>query len=208
MRFPSAAMSFTIHVGLVLAAVWATARPPAPAIRPRIVISLPPAPGPSVPRRPGTPLVPTVPDPVVHLPLDLPTITPDDVGVPGPVSAPRPVPGGPGGTPGAWFPAEGQPIDAAFVDDPPVLLAGPMPAYPDLLRQAGLEGRVLLEAVVDTTGRVEPGSIAVVAATNPAFVEAARRALAGSLFRPGRVGGQAVRVRIRLPTAFVLDRHR
>ncbi len=88
------------------------------------------------------------------------------------------------------------------------MLAGPVPAYPELLRQAGIEGRVVLEAVIDTTGRVEPGSIGVVSATNPHFVEPARQTLAASLFRPGRVNGRAVRVRIRLPIAFGLRRTR
>src|SRR5919198_1845067 len=59
----------------------------------------------------------------------------------------------------------------------PQVLTGPVPAYPELLRQAGLEGRVLLEATVDATGHVRPDSILVIAATNPAFVAAAQQAL-------------------------------
>src|SRR6267378_8679351 len=34
------------------------------------------------------------------------------------------------------------------------VLTSPLPVYPDLLRQAGVQGRVVLEAIVDTTGRV------------------------------------------------------
>ncbi|HEV2672045.1 MAG TPA: energy transducer TonB, partial [Gemmatimonadales bacterium] len=50
------------------------------------------------------------------------------------------------------------------------VLTAPLPTYPELLRQAGVQGKVVLEAVVDTTGRVLPLSISVVSATNPGFV--------------------------------------
>lgn len=62
----------------------------------------------------------------------------------------------------------------------------------------------MLEAVVDTAGRVEQGSLTVVSATNPGFVAPARQALAATLFRPGRVHGRAVRVRVRIPVDFTL----
>lgn len=84
----------------------------------------------------------------------------------------------------------------------PELLAGPLPAYPDLLRQAGVEGQVVLEARVDTTGRVRRGSVVVVAATHPGFVEPARQALIATLFRPARVNGRAVPMLVRVPFAF------
>jgi TonB family protein len=79
-----------------------------------------------------------------------------------------------------------------------------VPAYPELLRQARIQGRVLLEAVVDTMGRVEPASLIVVSATHPGFVAPARQTLIATLFRPGRVHGRAVRVRVRLPFDFTL----
>jgi protein TonB len=84
------------------------------------------------------------------------------------------------------------------------VLTGPLPVYPDLLRQAGVQGRVVLEAVVDTTGRVLSQSIAVVAATNPRFVAPARQALLGTLFRPAMVGGKAVRMLARIPYEFAI----
>ena len=84
------------------------------------------------------------------------------------------------------------------------MLTSPLPAYPDLLRQAGVEGRVVLEAIVDTTGRVLAASILVVSATNPAFVAPARQALLASLFRPGMVGGKPVQMRVRIPYDFTI----
>ena len=84
------------------------------------------------------------------------------------------------------------------------LLSGPLPAYPELLRQAGVQGRVVLEAVVDTTGRVLVSSIRVIAATNPGFVVPARQALIAALFRPARLGGKPVAIRVRIPYDFTI----
>jgi TonB family protein len=84
------------------------------------------------------------------------------------------------------------------------VLTGPLPVYPDLLRQAGVQGRVVLEAVVDTTGRVLSQSISVVWATNPGFIAPARQALLATLFRPAMVGGTAVRMRVRIPYEFAI----
>jgi TonB family protein len=63
---------------------------------------------------------------------------------------------------------------------------------------------VVLEAVIDTTGRVLSQSIAVVSATNPGFVAAARQALQATLFRPAMVAGKAVRMRVRIPYEFAI----
>jgi len=84
------------------------------------------------------------------------------------------------------------------------VLTSPLPVYPELLRQAGVQGRVVLEAVVDTTGRVLESSVAVVSATHPGFVAPARQALLASLFRPAMVGGKAIRVRVRIPYEFAI----
>lgn len=101
---------------------------------------------------------------------------------------------GPGtGATGGWSP---------FGEAAPEVLSGPLPTYPELLRQAGVEGQVVLEARVDSTGRVQAGSIATVAASHHGFVEPARRALMSTLFRPARVNGRAVPMLIRVPFAF------
>ncbi len=104
----------------------------------------------------------------------------------------------------ARTPGAGAPLDASIVEELPGLLAGPVPTYPELLRRAGVQGRVVLEAVVDTAGHVEPGSLVVVVSAHPAFVAPAQRALAATLFRPARMAGVAVRVRVRIAIDFVL----
>lgn len=97
-----------------------------------------------------------------------------------------------------------QIFNEAVVDEPPERISSPPLEYPRTMQQAGVEGMVVLQAVVDTTGRVERGSIEVVQSTNAAFESAARRLLERSLFRPGRVRGRPVRVLIQLPIQFTL----
>jgi periplasmic protein TonB len=105
------------------------------------------------------------------------------------------------GTGGAGQPAGWGPL---LIEQPAEILTGPLPVFPDLLRQAGVQGKVVLEAVVDTTGRVLPQSISVVSATNPGFVAPARQALLATLFRPAMTGGKPVRLRVHIPYEFTI----
>jgi protein TonB len=100
----------------------------------------------------------------------------------------------------------GQPggLGSLLTDEHAEVLTGPLPIYPELLRQAGVQGRVVLEAVVDSTGRVLAQSISLVSATNTGFVAPARQALLATLFRPAMVGGRAVRMRVRIPYEFAI----
>jgi len=70
----------------------------------------------------------------------------------------------------------------------------PEPAYPSILRAAGIEGRVQAEFVVDTAGRVEPGSIHLEATGSDLFAAAVRRALERARYAPARAAGYPVRV--------------
>src|SRR2546425_1931042 len=93
-------------------------------------------------------------------------------------------------------------LTESMVDERPVLLSGPALEYPNLLRQAGIQGRVLVRAIIDTTGRAEPGSVQVVESPHPGFDHAARNALLQARFRGGRFRGRAVRVLIEFPIDF------
>lgn len=88
--------------------------------------------------------------------------------------------------------------------EPPQRVSFPPPAYPRLLLEAGVEGTVLLSFVVGTDGRVEPGSIEVLSASNRAFEAPSRDAVARATFHPGRLNGEAVRVLVRMPLRFVI----
>jgi TonB family protein len=75
--------------------------------------------------------------------------------------------------------------------------------YPPLLRDAGVEGTVVLDFVVDEQG--VPRNIQVAKATHQAFGDAAVRVMEQARFSPARVGTRAVARRLQLPIAFKLE---
>jgi len=99
-------------------------------------------------------------------------------------------------------PAPDQVYEETAVDETPRLLAAPPPEYPTLLRDAGVTGRVMLQAVIDTTGKVDPASVKVVQSPNPGFDTPSRRWILKALFRPARIRGRAVRVLVNMPLDF------
>ena len=98
------------------------------------------------------------------------------------------------------------PVDARIVEEQPQLLSHPALRYPEVLRQAGIEGRVLVEAVLDSLGRPESGSLRVVSSAHPLFDPEALGVVQGSRYRPGRIAGRAVRVRVQVPVTFEIRR--
>ena len=198
MRAISSVVSITLHVGLGAAVLLGSANT-----------------GRSNPLRPHE-------VPIVFRPLEHSDESGGVLGLPGPVTIPpvdvrfipAPLLPKPGVTMPAFSPAysgpvnpgTGQPggLDGLLTEEHAEVLTGPLPVYPDLLRQAGVQGRVVLEAVVDTTGRVLAQSISIVSATNPGFIAPARQALLATLFRPAMVGGTAVRMRVRIPYEFAI----
>jgi protein TonB len=80
------------------------------------------------------------------------------------------------------------------------------PQYPLQLRQARVEGHVLLRFVVDESGRVEPASVNVVSATHSRFEAPARQAMTTCRFRPARFNDRPVRVTVVAPVDFRLPR--
>ena len=79
------------------------------------------------------------------------------------------------------------------------------PQYPDSLYRARTPGRVVVEFVVDTAGRVEPATIEVLASTHPLFTQAVREALLAAHFRAAWSKGRRVRQYVQLPFSFMLD---
>jgi len=94
--------------------------------------------------------------------------------------------------------------DARF--KPAVLISQPVPKYPPVLQEVGLSGRVVLQFIVDTTGRVEFASIRVIESTNLGFEGPARESVAAAVFHPARLGPQPVRQRSQQPIRFIATR--
>ena len=99
-------------------------------------------------------------------------------------------------------PLSNQLYAEAVVEEKPLLVSAPPLPYPETMRRLGIEGRVLLQAVVDTTGRVEPGSVRIVSSSNSAFDQPTRQWVLKALFRPARLHGEAVRVLINQPVDY------
>ena len=88
--------------------------------------------------------------------------------------------------------------------EPPAVVHFPPPVYPPGLRVAGIEGIVQVEYVVDTDGRVEPGSINIVSTDHPLMAESVHQVLQQARFTPGKVRGMAVRTLVRQLVRFSL----
>lgn len=99
----------------------------------------------------------------------------------------------------------GAPIEERLVDRTPRLLGRPVePCYPSVLLHSGVEGRVVVQFVVDTLGGAELQALQVVESADPQFVEAVRAALARYRFSAGEVAGRKVRTRVQMPFQFTL----
>lgn len=76
------------------------------------------------------------------------------------------------------------------------------PIYPDSLQRLGIEGSVMAQFVVDTTGHVEMESVRLLESTNLRFTESVLAALPRMLFRPAVLNGQKARQIVEVPFRF------
>ena len=86
-------------------------------------------------------------------------------------------------------------------DVAPALLSRPPVVYPPEARALGIAGTVTVEAEVDSSGHVT-GTPTVVETPNPLLNGAAVRIVQASRFRPARLGGRPIGVRIRQAISF------
>lgn len=100
-----------------------------------------------------------------------------------------------------------QPYFDFQVEKPVVMAPGTQgPAYPDMLRTAGIEGTVLAQFVVDTTGRADMGTFKALKSDNDLFTSAVKNALQRMRFLPAEVGGRKVKQLVQQPFQFSLNR--
>jgi len=83
---------------------------------------------------------------------------------------------------------------------------GVTPKYPESLRFAGVEGRVIAEFVVDERGRAEVDSVRFTRSDNRLFEDAVKVALRRMQFVPAEIGGRKVRQLVQMPFVFTLNR--
>lgn len=153
---------------------------------------------------PGPTTVPRLPLPPIEIPDSLPAIdsTPDPSRGAFPDSA-RAAEPGVGGS-GARGSGDGAPWIASQVDRPAMARTGnPSPRYPAMLERSGVEGEVVAQFVVDTTGRAEMATFEILKASNALFAAALRDAVARWRFLPAEAGGRRVRQLVEVPVRFV-----
>ena len=88
-----------------------------------------------------------------------------------------------------------------FADELPVPVTMPKPEYPDIAREAGIEGLVVVEAVVGKDGHVLR---TVIVRSVPLLDQAALDAARRWVFKPALTNGHPVAVRVMLPFKFSL----
>ncbi|HLY57374.1 MAG TPA: energy transducer TonB [Stellaceae bacterium] len=141
-----------------------------------------------------------------------PTALPDN-GPAAPAAVPAAPPGGAPGGPAAGPAGAGSPggeadlpVEAGGAVVSPVLIesSGVKPVYPEEALRDGLEGLVVLEAIVDEHGRVGH-DIKVVRGLGHGFDEAAIAAVRQWRFRPATRYGKPIKVRRIFPILFRLQ---
>jgi len=212
-------ISIALHASLITLAVYATANAGEVNVKvpiDTVTVFYPPEPAepapkhgpPARPSAPSTPAVPRAPvlGPVIRIPDALPPIDASTGAMPaeslfadhgGSDAGKR----GAGSLSGS---GSGEPRFAFQVDKPAMARDGnPVPGYPALLERSGIEGRVLVEFVVDTLGRPDMKSVKVLESSNELFVQALESALPRWRFYPAEARGRKVKQIVQLPLRFI-----
>lgn len=88
------------------------------------------------------------------------------------------------------------------MDQVPVVVKQVAPSYPMELRERGVQGVVMVDMLVDSTGRVVDATVA--RASHPVFAERAIEAAKAWTFKPAMADGRAITTRVRVPFEFVM----
>jgi periplasmic protein TonB len=91
-------------------------------------------------------------------------------------------------------------FDIKELDEKPRPTVQAAPQYPLDLRQAGINGEVVVQFIVDSKGNVR--NIRIVRSTNTGFNEAVLRAVRNWKFEPGKKNGRKVNTRVQQPIPF------
>lgn len=105
---------------------------------------------------------------------------------------------GSGNAPGA----APRPVGGAIRE--PRRIGGSPPPYPELARRARVQGKVVLECVIDERGRVR--DVRVVSG-HPLLAGAAAEAVGGWTYTPTTLNGRAIAVILNVTVKFELERH-
>jgi periplasmic protein TonB len=82
----------------------------------------------------------------------------------------------------------------------------PGPRYPDMLRSANVEGEVLAQFVVDTTGRADMSTFKILKSSHDLFTNSVRSVLPNMRFYAAEIGGRKVKQLVQMPFQFTLTK--
>jgi protein TonB len=82
----------------------------------------------------------------------------------------------------------------------------PQPRYPEMLKSANIEGEVLAQFVVDTTGHAEMNTFKVLKSSHDGFTQAVKNVLPNMRFYPAEIGGRKVKQMVQQPFTFALTK--
>ena len=213
--------SAAFHTAVILGAVYATASGVSAHDAPEAPVTVhwvaaPPSslPVPQIHRTPQSAAANHIPSaPPLRVSVDIPVSLPPtdanppivDLSVFAP--APRSTVGAPQGRGSPAAGGTGAPAyDVSQVDSPVSMLGTFRPDYPGQLRSAGVEGEVIVQFVVNESGKVNRESIRIVSASNDLFASSVRSSLARMRFIPARLGNSAVAQLVQQTFVFRLDR--
>jgi periplasmic protein TonB len=94
----------------------------------------------------------------------------------------------------------GKIFDLASLDQNPVVTIQPRPNFPFEMKRARISGQVTLGFIVDSNGEVRDPY--VISSSHREFEAEALKAILKGKFRPGKVGGKPVNVRMQQTLAF------
>jgi hypothetical protein len=93
------------------------------------------------------------------------------------------------------------------VEKPAMALShDPTPRFPQALAGSMASGEVMMQFVIDTTGRAEPGTMRVMKATHRLLGEAVQAVFPDMRFAPAEVGGRRVRMLVQQRIVVARDR--
>lgn len=209
------AASFVAHSSLILVVLYTSAEAAGVDSKPRaekIAFVAPEKTEPRESRPPEPELVAPAPPkamPVLTAPIDIPTALPE-IDLSQPPTDPNDYSGrrSPGAFSGMQPAAEPAPrADNTYFEfevEKPVVQApnSAAPAYPDILRQAGVEGEAMVSFVVDTLGRVDVSTFKVIHTTHELFAAAVKNVLPRMRFIPAETSRGRVRQLVQQPFSF------
>jgi len=210
-------LSFVSHYGFILAAIYTSAQAATVNEGPRqekieFIEQAEPEVKPAQPAPPELIAAPPAPKsvPLLIAPLEVPSVLPDiDLSVrptdPNDFVRRATTPVEPGAGVKTTAPTADNSYFAFQVEKPAAQAPNSAtPAYPDILRQAGVEGEALVSFVVDTAGRIDVASFKVVRSTHELFAVAVRNALPRMRFLPAEIGDRKVRQLVQQPFSFAI----